>query len=76
VNDSLQVACSYFEQVQRHSNDYWSREEVLQKLDEWMADEFRDVHDRADREQLSLRDAAHFIAVDRVAQACRERGWV
>ncbi len=49
---------------------------MLQKLDEWMADAFRDVHDRADREQLSLRDAAHFIAVDRVAQACRERGWV
>jgi glutamate dehydrogenase/leucine dehydrogenase len=23
-----------------------------------------------------LRDAAHFFAVDRVAQACRERGWV
>ena len=47
---------------------------MLQKLDEWMADAFRDVHDRADREQLSLRDAAHLITVDRVARACRERG--
>jgi glutamate dehydrogenase (NAD(P)+) len=70
------VTCSYFEQVQGHSNYYWSREDVLQKLDAWMADAFRDVHDRAEREQLSLRDAAHLIAVDRVAHACRERGWV
>jgi hypothetical protein len=26
--------------------------------------------------QLSLRDAAYMIAIDRVARACRERGWV
>jgi glutamate dehydrogenase/leucine dehydrogenase len=30
----------------------------------------------ADREQVSLRDAAYLIAIERVARACRERGWV
>jgi glutamate dehydrogenase (NAD(P)+) len=70
------VTCSYFEQVQGQANYYWGREEVLQKLDTWMTGAFRDVHDRAGREQLSLREAAYLIAVDRVAQACRERGWI
>jgi hypothetical protein len=37
---------------------------------------FCDVHDRADREQVSLRDAAYLIAIERVARACHERGWV
>jgi glutamate dehydrogenase len=70
------VTCSYFEQVQGHSNYYWSRDEVLQKLDSWMTEAFNAVHTRAEREQVSLRDAAYLIAVDRVARACRERGWV
>ena len=30
----------------------------------------------AQRAALSMRDAAYVIAVNRVAQACRERGWV
>ena len=70
------VTCSYFEQVQGHSNYYWTREDVLRKLDAWMGDAFREVHDRAEREGVSLRDAAYLIAVDRVARACHERGWV
>jgi glutamate dehydrogenase (NAD(P)+) len=70
------VTCSYFEQVQGHSNYYWSRDEVLQKLDAWMTEAFKAVHERAEAEEVSLRDAAYLIAVDRVAHACRERGWV
>ena len=34
------------------------------------------VSDLAKRRGLSLRDAAYVIAVDRVAKACRDRGWV
>jgi glutamate dehydrogenase/leucine dehydrogenase len=30
----------------------------------------------ADHGDMSLRDAAYIIAVDRVAKACRARGWV
>jgi glutamate dehydrogenase (NAD(P)+) len=45
----------------------------------WMLDEFEAftaVHERAERDHVSLRDAAYLIAVERVAHACRERGWV
>jgi glutamate dehydrogenase/leucine dehydrogenase len=34
------------------------------------------VHDIAEQGGLSLRDAAYLLAVDRVVQACRARGWV
>src|SRR5829696_8330692 len=70
------VTCSYFEQVQGHTNYYWSREEVLHKLDTRMSAAFHEVHERANTEGVSLRDAAHLIAIDRVARACRTRGWV
>ena len=69
------VTCSYFEQVQGSSNYYWSRAEVVRKLDSWMRGAFAAVHQRADRDQVSLRGAAYLIAIDRVARACRERGW-
>jgi len=70
------VTCSYFEQVQGNSNYYWSAEDVLHKLDTWMTAASAAVHERAGGEQVSLRDAAYLIAIDRVARACRERGWV
>ena len=34
------------------------------------------VSDLAKKRDLFTRDAAYVIAVDRVAQACRDRGWV
>jgi glutamate dehydrogenase len=70
------VTCSYFEQVQGQSNYYWDREEVLAKVDSRMRTAFGEVHERAQREQVSLRDGAYLIGVERVAHACRERGWV
>lgn len=70
------VTCSYFEQVQGQSNYYWDRQEVVQKVDSCMKAAYVAVHDRAEREQASLRDGAYLIAVERVARACRERGWV
>jgi glutamate dehydrogenase len=70
------VTASYFEQVQSNMNYYWEREEVLGKLDVKMTAAFIAVSELAKREDLFTRDAAYVIAVDRVAQACRDRGWV
>lgn len=70
------VTCSYFEQVQGQTNHYWDRADVLGKVDSLLQKTFGDVYERAERERMSLRDAAYLIAVDRVARACRERGWV
>jgi glutamate dehydrogenase len=70
------VTCSYFEQVQSNMNYYWERDEVLSKLDIKMTSAFAAVHDVAERQKLFMRDAAYVIAINRVARACRDRGWV
>jgi glutamate dehydrogenase (NAD(P)+) len=70
------VTCSYFEQVQGNMNYYWERDEVLGKLDVKMTAAFNAVSDLARKQKLYMRDAAYVIAVNRVAKACRDRGWV
>jgi glutamate dehydrogenase (NAD(P)+) len=70
------VTCSYFEQVQSNMNYFWEREEVLAKLDAKMIAAFHAVYEESKRKKVRMREAAYLIAVNRVAHACRERGWV
>ncbi|HHU35537.1 MAG: Glu/Leu/Phe/Val family dehydrogenase [Bacteroidales bacterium] len=70
------VVCSYFEQVQCNMNYFWEKEEVLEKLDKKMTSAYLSVSDFARSNKMKMRDAAYVIAVNRVAQACRDRGWV
>jgi len=70
------VVCSYFEQVQNNMNYYWEKDEVLAKLDVKMTTAFTAVSDFSHQNNLKMRDAAYVISVNRVAQACHNRGWV
>ncbi len=70
------VTCSYFEQVQCNMNYFWTREEVLTRLDEKMTAGFKAVSELARTKKVYMRDAAYMIAIARVAEACRLRGWV
>ena len=70
------VTCSYFEQVQCNQNYFWSKEEVLEKLDFKMTTAFHGVSDLAVENDLYMRDAAYVIAIKRVAEAVKLRGWV
>ena len=70
------VTCSYFEQVQCNMNYFWSREEVLEKLNYAMIKAFRAVYDLAKERKVYMRDAAYMIAIDRVQQAAKLRGWI
>ena len=70
------VVCSYFEQVQNNMNYYWEKDEVLAKLDVKMTTAFTAVSDFSHQNNLKMRDAAYVISVNRVAQACYDRGWV
>ncbi|MCL2495230.1 MAG: Glu/Leu/Phe/Val dehydrogenase [Oscillospiraceae bacterium] len=69
------VTCSYFEQVQGNMNYFWPREEVLDKLEAAMGKAFAAVYALAKEKNVSLRDAAYMIAINRVAEAVRWRGW-
>jgi glutamate dehydrogenase len=70
------VTCSYFEQVQCNMNYFWTKEEVLTRLDEKMTAAFQAVSELARKRKLYMRDAAYVISVSRVANACKDRGWV
>ncbi len=70
------VTCSYFEQVQSNMNYFWERDEVLGKLDLKMTAAYLAVSELARQRKLYTRDAAYYIAISRVADACRTRGWV
>lgn len=70
------VTCSYFEQVQCNLNYFWEKAEVLEKLEAKMTAAFRAVSELARKRKLTMRNAAYVIAIDRVAQAVKSRGWV
>lgn len=70
------VTCSYFEQVQCNMNYFWSRDEVLGKLDDKMTRAFHAVLDLSKQKDISLRDSAYMIAISRVVEAAKIRGWI
>jgi len=70
------VTVSYFEQVQNTYNFYWPISEVHQRLDEKMTRAFSGVYQMHTREKVNMRQAAYLVAVARVAEACKLRGWV
>ncbi len=70
------VTVSYFESVQNDMNFYWSKEEVLQRLDEKMSVAFAAVLEMAEHEKVYMRDAAYMVAINRVVKAMQLRGWI
>jgi glutamate dehydrogenase (NAD(P)+) len=70
------VTVSYFEQVQNTSNHYWSLEAVHSQLDRYMTEAFHQVYRTQQTAKVHMRLAAYMVAVQRVAEACKLRGWV
>ncbi len=70
------VTCSYFEQIQGNMNYFWTKEEVLEKLDNIMTNAFKAVNKLSNDKKIFMRDAAYMIAITRVAEASRLRGLV
>jgi len=70
------VTVSYFEGVQNDMNFYWTKDEVISKLDTKMTIAFHMVLDMAVREKVYMRDAAYMVAIDKVVKAMQLRGWI
>jgi len=70
------VTVSYFEQVQNAYDYYWDLETIHERLDKKMTAAFHAVHETAQRHRVHNRMGAYIVAVARVAEACRLRGWV
>jgi glutamate dehydrogenase (NAD(P)+) len=68
------VIVSYFEWVQANQAYWWTEDEVEARLADRMIGAWRYVLDHAKTHQLTLRAAATSLAVQRVAEAHRQRG--
>src|SRR5512138_573199 len=70
------VTCSYFESVQNDANFYWTKQEVLDKLDTKMTTAFNNVLEMSEKEKVYMRDAAYMVAISSVVKAMELRGWL
>jgi len=70
------VTTSYFESVQNDMNYYWTKKEVLERLDTKMTSAFHAVLAMSEKEKVYMRDAAYMVAIDRVVKAMQLRGWI
>jgi glutamate dehydrogenase (NAD(P)+) len=69
------VAVSYLEWVQDLQREQWMEDRVNGRLEELMETATGQVLARSDADGIPLRDAAYLIAVERVAEAEKARGY-
>ena len=69
------VTVSYFEWVQNLYNYAWTEDEINERLDQKITKAFHEVWDTAEKHKVNMREAAYFVAVDKVAKATQIRGF-
>jgi glutamate dehydrogenase (NAD(P)+) len=69
------VTASYYEMVQNITNHYWDAEKANEELDRKMTNAFHEVYNRSQQEDVHMRLAAYMVAVERVAESVKLRGW-
>ena len=70
------VTVSYFEMVQNSYMYNWDEEEVHKRLDEKMKTAYHAVLSTSKKYGINMRKAAYVVAVERVVEAMKCRGWV
>jgi len=70
------ITVSYLEQVQGTYNYFWTLEEIHEQLDARMTKAYEDVYKMQQEMQVPMRTAAYLLAINRVAEAVKLRGWV
>ncbi|ELK42120.1 protein RocG3 [Brevibacillus agri BAB-2500] len=69
------VIVSYFEWVQNNQGYYWDEATVDKMLREKMGGSFRKAYETAEQYSIDMRKAVYMVAVKRLAEAARVRGW-
>lgn len=70
------VTVSYFEMVQNAYMYYWELEDVHKRLDKKMTTAYHSVLNTSRKYNINMRQAAYVVAVERVVEAMKLRGWV
>lgn len=69
------VTVSYFEWVQNLSGYYWSEEEVNDRQEKLLVKAFEDVYATAKQYNTTMRIAAYIVALRKLKDAIKARGW-
>lgn len=69
------VTVSYFEWVQNLYRYYWTEEDVQNRQTMMMVNAFDAVYNAAQKYNVNMRVAAYIVALTRIVEAMRERGW-
>ncbi len=69
------VTVSWFEMVQNAYGYYWEEEEVHKRLEKKMSAAFHSMQEAAKTHKVHNRLGAYIVAVQRVAEAMKLRGW-
>jgi glutamate dehydrogenase (NAD(P)+) len=70
------VTVSYFEMVQNAYMFYWDEDEVYDRLNKRMTAAYHVVLNTSRQYKINMRQAAYVVAVKRVVEAMKARGWV
>ena len=70
------VVVSYFEWVQNLQHFRWEEAEVNDKLGTIMRKAYREVSSRARERDITLREAAYELGIERVVEAATTRGYI
>ncbi len=70
------VTVSYYEMVQNMYMHYWTLEDVYAKLDAAMTKSYHEVLAASKSYKVNMRQAAYVVAVSRVVEGMKVRGWV
>jgi len=70
------VTVSYFEMVQNFYMYSWDEDMVYERLDKKMTSAYHAVLETARKLNINMRQAAYVVAVERVVEAMKLRGWI
>ncbi|HUH66864.1 MAG TPA: Glu/Leu/Phe/Val dehydrogenase [Syntrophales bacterium] len=70
------VTVSYFEMVQNAYMYYWELEDIHKRLDRKMTTAYHSVINTSRKYNTNMRQAAYVVAVERVVEAMKLRGWI
>ena len=70
------VTVSYFEMVQNACMCSWDEKEIHQRLDEKMTTAYHSVLNTSKEYNINMQEAAYIVAVERVVEAMKFRGWI
>ncbi|RUO34413.1 glutamate dehydrogenase [Aliidiomarina shirensis] len=68
------VIVSYFEWIQNRTGDYWTAEQVQERMNKRIGDEANACFELAEEEDIDLRTAAYMLGLRRITKAMDDRG--